>query len=279
MHHDPVVAIVVLNWNQRELTLDCLASLQAITYRNSRVIVVDNGSSDGTAEAVHAGFPTVRVLALCSNLGFAGGNNVGMRHALEDSAEMVLLLNNDTLVDPPFLDHLVERARREPRSGMVAPKILYHDQPDRIWYAGGAISMWTGTMRHIGIREADDGRFNEPRTVDYATGCCLLVKREVIERVGMLDESYRIYTEDADWSVRVRHAGYSILYEPGSRIWHRVSVSSGGHLSWFKLRNKFVSNLKFFRQYAAWYHWLSFPWMNILANASAALRYLLTARR
>lgn len=279
MHHDPVVAIVVLNWNQRELTLQCLASLQAITYRNCRVIMVDNGSSDGTAEAVRSRFPAVTVLALRRNLGFAGGNNVGMRHALEGGAQMVLLLNNDTLVEPAFLDHLVERARSEPGAGMVAPKILYHGEPDRIWYAGGVISMWTGTMRHVGIREADGGRFDTPRTVDYATGCCLLVKHEVIERVGMLDESYRIYTEDADWSMRVRRAGYSILYEPGSRILHRVSVSSGGHLSWFKLRNKFVSNLRFFSRYAAWYHWLSFPWMNILVNAGAAFRYLLTARR
>lgn len=139
--------------------------------------------------------------------------------------------------------------------------------------------MWTGTMRHLGIRDNDSARYDQPRAVDYATGCCLLVRREVIEALGMLDESYRIYTEDADWSMRVRRAGYDVLYEPGARIWHRVSVSSGGHLSWFKLRNKFLSNLKFFRRHASWYHWLSWPWMSVLVNAVAALRYLLTARR
>jgi hypothetical protein len=138
--------------------------------------------------------------------------------------------------------------------------------------------MWTGTMKHVGIREIDSGQYDTRKQIEYTTGCCILTKREVVERVGMLDESYAMYTEDADWSVRVRRAGYTIMYEPKAKVWHKLSVSAGGHLSFFKMRNKFLSNLRFFARYAAWYHWLVFPWANILVNGYAAMRYILTTR-
>jgi GT2 family glycosyltransferase len=157
---------------------------------------------------------------------------------------------------------------------MVAPKIFYADPPDRLWFAGGEISFWTGTMRHTGIRETDHGQYDTPREIGYATGCCILTSREVIERAGVLDESFFMYTEDADWSMRVRAAGYRILYEPRARVWHKLSVSAGGHLSLFKLRNKALSNLRFFARYARWYHWLTFPWLNVLVNGWAGVRYL-----
>jgi GT2 family glycosyltransferase len=133
-------------------------------------------------------------------------------------------------------------------------------------------------MRHRGIREADDGRYDVACETGYASGCCLLAKRSTIEKIGLLDESYFMYTEDADWCMRARLAGFRVMYEPRARVWHKVSVSAGGHLSSFKLKNKFRSNLRFFSRYAAWYHWLVFPWMNILTNGIAAGRYLLSGR-
>jgi GT2 family glycosyltransferase len=138
--------------------------------------------------------------------------------------------------------------------------------------------MWTGTMRHVGIRERDDGRFDAAGETGYASGCCFLAKRGTFEAVGMLDESYYMYSEDADWCMRVRRAGFRIMYEPRARVWHKVSVSAGGHLSAFKLWNKFFSNLRFFARYASWYHWLVFPWMNLLVNGLAAARYLMRQR-
>lgn len=213
------------------------------------------------------------------NLRFAGGSNAGLRYGLDHGGELFLLLNNDTTVAEGFLSAMVTRIQTDPLIGMVAPKIYYQDQPERIWFAGGTISMWTGTMKHIGIRETDTGQYDLSLDIDYASGCCVLTKREVIEQIGMLDESFHMYAEDADWSQRVRRAGYRIVFEPQAKIWHKLSSSVGGHLSWYKMKNKFFSNLRFFSRYAAWYQWLVFPWMNLLANGFAAARFLLTARR
>jgi GT2 family glycosyltransferase len=173
---------------------------------------------------------------------------------------------------------MVERMLAEPDTGAVAPKIYYHAHPDLLWYAGGEISFWTGTMKHTGIREKDAGQYDAVRVVDYATGCAVLVPGEVVARVGMLDTGYGMYGEDADWSLRIRKAGYRIVVEPRARVWHRISVSTGGHLSFYKLRHKFVSNFRFFARYARWYHWPVFPWAGVLVNAAAAGRYLMTSR-
>ncbi len=277
MRPQPRVAVIVVNWNGRDITLECLHSLSSLTYPHADLIVVDNASSDGSMEAIHARFPNVILLHMRENLRFAGGNNAGIREALARGADMVLLLNNDTIVDQDFLTHLVARMDADPAYGMVAPKILYFDEPDRIWFAGGEISLWTGTMRHLGIREVDCGQHDAVRETAYASGCCILVRTEVIRKIGMLDESYHMYTEDADWCMRARRAGYTIVYEPAARIWHKLSVSAGGHLSWYKLKNKFISNLRFFWRYSSWAQRLVFPWLSMFVNAIAAGRYLVTA--
>lgn len=273
------VAIIIVNWNGRDDTLACLHSLRSLTYPNTEVILVDNGSSDGSVESVQHRHPEVTVLAQRENLRFAGGNNEGIRHALGAGAELLLLLNNDTIVGPDFLSFLVQRMSSEPRCGMAAPKILYHDDPQRIWYAGGIVSFWTGTLRHRGIRELDAGQYDAPAPTDYATGCCVLVRRSVVDEIGQLDPSFFMYGEDADWCLRARRAGYTVLYEPRARIWHKLSSSVGGHLSFFKLRNKFIGNFRLIARHARWYHWLTFPWMNFLVNAFAAIRYLLGSPR
>lgn len=259
--------------------LDCLDSLAKSAYKSLQTIVVDNASSDGSAQAIREAYPEVIVLEQNENLRFAGGNNAGMKYALERGAELLCLLNNDTTVGKDFLTHLVARIQSEKKIGMVAPKICYHDEPNRIWFAGGEISMWTGTMKHIGIREEDAGQFETSKEIDYASGCCILTRREVVERVGMLDESFFMYTEDADWSMRVRRAGYTIVYEPKAKVWHKLSVTSGGHLSFFKMKNKFISNLRFFFRYASVPQKLVFPWMNVVVNSWAGMKYLFTAQR
>jgi GT2 family glycosyltransferase len=277
MPADPLVNILLVNWNGRDVTLDCLASLRSLTYSRYRIVCVDNHSSDGSVQAIRERFPEVDLLEQQENTRFAGGNNIAIRHALGTGADLLCLLNNDTVVDPEFLTWLVRAWQSSPSAGMISPKILYHDAPDRIWYAGGIVAMWSGTLRHRGIRELDRPGEGTTEETGYATGCCLLTGRDVVEKVGGLDESFYIYAEDADWSLRARRAGYRILYEPRARVWHKVSVTSGGHLSSFKLRHKFASNLRLFARHASWYHWLTFPWMNLPVNGLAALRYL--ARR
>ncbi|MEW6511325.1 MAG: glycosyltransferase family 2 protein [Bacteroidota bacterium] len=276
MAGDPLTYIIIVNWNGKQDTLECLASLRAATHPNARILVVDNGSQDGSPEAIRSAHPGVEILETGRNLRFAGGNNLGLRRALARGAEQVMLLNNDTTVAPDFLDLMTRCLRSSTAIGVVAPTILYYDRPDLIWYGGGEISFWTGTMRHVGIRQREDATDTTVRDTAYASGCCLLARREAVEAAGMLDETFFIYTEDADWCMRVRRAGFRIVYEPRARIWHKVSVSAGGHLSAFKLRHKFLSNMRFFARHAAWYHWFTFPWLNVVVNGVAAVRYMIS---
>jgi len=275
----PSVDIIVLNWNGKRDTLECLTSLRAVTYPGARTIVVDNGSTDDSVAAIRDAFPDVEVMETGKNLLFAGGNNVGVRRSLADGTDVIMLLNNDTTVDPGFVDALVNRLQSDASLGAVGAKILYHAAPSVIWYAGGEISFWSGTMRHRGIRAGDDGTFDTAGPTDYATGCCLCGTRTAWEKTGLLDESYAMYAEDADWCLRARRAGFAIGYEPAAKVYHKISVSAGGHTSLFKLRKKFVGNLRFFFRHAAWYQWPVFPWLNIIVNGIAASRYILARKR
>lgn len=254
-----LVYIIVLSWNGKQDTIDCLQSLQALSYANARILLVDNASTDGTVQTIRSLFPNVEILANQANLRFAGGNNVGVRHALANNADYVLLLNNDTIVEPDFLTHLIRIAEYDTPVGMVAPKIYYFHQPRLIWFAGGKIEWWKGWISHIGIREVDRGQYDAIREADYLTGCCILVKRQVIDRIGLLDERYFLYGEDVDWCLRAKRAGYRLLYVPSAVIWHKLSVSAGGHLSWFKNWNKLKSQCQLMARYAQPYHWLTIP--------------------
>jgi GT2 family glycosyltransferase len=254
-----LVYIIVLTWNGKADTLECLQSLQKLSYPNYKIIVVDNASIDGTAEEVLQLYPTVELIRNSLNLRFAGGNNVGIKAALKNQADYILLLNNDTTVAENFLSHLIEAAESDEQVGMAVPKIYYHSDPKRIWYAGGKIDWWSGSISHSGVRETDNGQFEKIKTTDYITGCAMLVKKNVIEKIGILDESYFIYGEDADWSLRVVRAGFKLLFVPKAIIWHKVSVSTGGHFSWFKNWNKLKSQLRFLIRYAKPSNWLTIP--------------------
>jgi GT2 family glycosyltransferase len=255
----PSVVVVVLTWNGRALTMDCLRSLEAVATPNVRVMVVDNASTDGTVAAIRARYgERVEVVVNAANLGYAGGNNAGIRRALDDGARFLLLLNNDTTVAPDFIDELLG-AMHDPAIGIAAPKIYFAEPSDRIWYAGGEIFLWRGIARHTGIRQTDRGQHDSARDVDYASGCALLARREVFERVGLLDESYRAYFEDADLCVRAARAGFRVRYVPAAKVWHRISASTGGQVSRAKVRRKLESSWRFFRAHARPYHWITIP--------------------
>jgi GT2 family glycosyltransferase len=261
----PAVTVVILTWNGRALTLDCLRSLEGIVTPNVRLLVVDNASTDGTVEAIQTRYiDRVDIVINTSNLGYAGGNNVGIRRALENGARFVLLLNNDTTVDAVFIDELLRPMQESDMIGITAPKIYYAEPPNRIWYAGGEVSLWRGTARHIGIRELDHGQYDRARDVIYASGCALLARREVFERAGFLDETYRAYFEDVDLCVRASRAGFRVRYVPTAKLWHRISASTGGQLSAAKIRRKFAGSLRFLRSYARPYHWITIPLFFVL---------------
>lgn len=254
------IAIIVLNWNGRDLTLDCLRSLEAVSTPNLRILVVDNASTDGSADAVRARYGTrVTVMENAANIGFAAGNNAGIRRALADGADFVLLLNNDTVVAPDFVDRLLHPFVSMPQLGVTAPKIYYAEPKNQIWFAGGEISLWRGVARHVGIRETDHGQYDVERDIDYATGCAFLARSSVFEKIGGLDPGYRAYFEDADFCVRARHAGFRIRYIPTSHVWHRISSSTGGQLSRRKATRKLASARRFFARHARPYHWLTIP--------------------
>ncbi len=220
----PPVMIVVLNWNGRADTLACLGSLARLDYLAHGVVVVDNGSTDDSVAAVRASYPQVTLIETGENLGYVGGNNVGLEHARAMRADYALLLNNDTEVAPDFLRLLVEAAEANPATGIVGPTIYYFDRPDVIWSAGGAIDWGRGRTSMIGLDEVDQGQFGHTvRPVDFVTGCALLIKMSVVEQVGMLDPRFFAYYEEAEWCVRASQAGFKILHVPQAKIWHKIS--------------------------------------------------------
>ncbi|HZI64586.1 MAG TPA: glycosyltransferase family 2 protein [Thermoanaerobaculia bacterium] len=224
----PRVAAIVLNYNGRAVTLQALRSLSALDYPRFDLVVVDNGSSDGSAEAIRAAFPAVVVLRTERNLGPAGGANLGIRWALERGYDYLLILNNDIEVDAGFLRELVAAARSDAAVGIVGPKALYHGERDRIWSAGGRLSYREAITRERGQRETDRGQYDRDVEVDYVNGCAMLVKREVFERAGLWDPVYQLCVEDADFCVRAKRLGYKCLYAHRARLWHMVSSSTGG---------------------------------------------------
>lgn len=256
----PRVAVVVLTWNGKALTLACVESLLSLEYDAADIIVVDNGSTDGTAEAVRRTYgDRVTIVENPGNLGFSRGNNIGIRRALERGADLVLLLNNDTTVDPALVRCLVGVIRSADEIGIVGPKIYYASPPDRIWFAGGEISLGRGVSRHIGIREKDRGQHDAVRDVHYVTGCALMAKREVFDAIGDLDPVFAAYYEDADFCMRARRAGFRVVYVPSGKVWHKISASTGGQLGAAKVSRKLRSTFIFLRRYASWHHWLTIP--------------------
>jgi GT2 family glycosyltransferase len=224
---------VVLSWNGREDTLAALESLRGIP-----TVVVDNGSTDGSADAVAERFPDVELIRAGVNLGFAGGNNVGIRRALDRGADWVLLLNNDAAVEPGLVEALEAAAESRPDAGVLACKVLFADS-DRLWYAGASFDALLGRSRHHGFGGPDEpGALTD---TDRATGAAMAVSRAAIDAAGLLDEELFLYAEDLEWCLRIGEAGFAVVYVPAARVRHRVSAATGGAgspaTSYYETRN------------------------------------------
>jgi hypothetical protein len=243
--------IVVLNWNGLEDTRALLRTLRdcrAPAGWSIGVLVVDNGSRDGSPAALAAEFPEARVLALEENRRFAGGNNAGIQDALGRGADAIMLLNNDTEADPALCERLLLALEQDPAAGAAAPLIYFAPPSPVIWYAGGRCVPEFGFTAHRGVRTRDDGRYRAVERTGYLTGCCLLATRAAWERVGLLDERYYIYAEDADWCLRARAAGLRLLFVPTARLWHKVSSTTGA-ASYFKIYQRSRANLELFARH------------------------------
>lgn len=234
------ITAVIVNWNGKQDTLACLSSLQKVDLNGNpfSVIVVDNGSTDGSVDAIKHEFPKVTLLTTGENLGFTGGNNVGIHQAMKDGADLIWLLNNDTIVDTNVLSFV--GAFDDDVVGAVGCKIYFapgrefhHDrytdnQRGKVfWYAGGIIDWKNMYASHRGVDEVDHGQYDKIEETPFITGCSFVVRREVIEKVGMLDDRYYLYLEDLDWNLRIQKAGWKTLYIPTSIVWHVNAGSSG----------------------------------------------------
>lgn len=220
--------IIVLNWNGREDTLACLRSLEAARLpEEAAVLVVDNGSSDGSEAAVREAYPEFGFLQTGSNLGFAGGNNAGIDHALARGADAVLLLNNDTEVAPGFLQPMLAEFDRDPKTGIVGASIAYHHEPGRLWaFGGGRFDVATGWVRHV-QRPVDASALGDSGTRHfYVTGCAMLIRRAVIEEVGALSTAYFHFCEDVDLCLQARRAGWRLAVAGDARLTHKVSATT-----------------------------------------------------
>ena len=209
LKNTPRVEIIILNYNGREDTRECLHSLESLDYPNYHITIIDNGSQDGLGELVKRDFPQVRYIYSPVNLRFAGGNNLAIKQAMAEGFDYVLLLNNDTVVDRSFL------------------------------------KFWVEAIQAFGIGQKDDGQFDKVKEVSFLNGACLLIKAEVVAKIGMLDEDYFLYGEDVDFCLRARKAGYRLVYEPRAKIWHKISRSTPQlrklvyrYKSWFTLMRK-----------------------------------------
>lgn len=280
------IFVSLINFNGKKNTLACLDSLRDIKKDNFKltILVIDNASEEKfDLRSGSIGDIPLVIIRNEKNLGFSGGHNVGIKYCLENGADYVLILNNDTYVDKSFLEELLKVARSDEKIGILAPKIYFapgfefhkeryskKELGKVFWYAGGVMD-WSNVIgRHRGVDNIDKGQFDKTEETELATGCCMLIKKEIFEKAGMFDDKYFLYYEDADLSIRAKEKSFKIVYVPKSVIWHKNASSAGGSGS--KLQDYYITRnrLLFGMRYA--------PIRAKIALLKESLKVLLTGR-
>lgn len=247
-------SIIVLNYNGKHFLGPCLDSLRQQTFPHCETILVDNNSQDGSVDFVAQNYPAVHILALKTNGGFCGGNNAGIRDAIARGAQYVLVLNNDTTLAPDCVEQMFHVLQNDPNTAVVCPKIYFSARPNHFWYAGADFNLWTSRSRFYGFNDVDSGQFDTVRPITQSTGCAMLMPVRVLEKIGLLDESFWTYAEDLDWSVRFHKAGYLQLYAPDAHLWHadggtNVAARSHARRQYLTTRNMVLLG----RKHARWF--------------------------
>jgi len=220
------ILAIILNWQQPETTIECVQSLRSMNGPQLDILVIDNGSKDDSPRLLRDSLIDGSFLGLSENLGFAGGVNVGLRRAIDESYDLCLLMNNDAFPARNMLTKLITHLAED--IALLSPKILYESQPDKIWFAGARQDPNLLEMRGRAQGTSDGPKWWESRDVDYLLGTCLLVNLDAVKEVGLMDDRFFMYYEDLDWSIRFRKAGYRLRLVADAHLYHRVSVSSGG---------------------------------------------------
>lgn len=244
----PLVYVVTVNWNRADDTLECLASLSNSTYDNMKILVVDNGSTDGSTELISRDFPFVEQIHNTKNMGFARGYNTGMQHAMDSGAEYIFIINNDATVAPGTISNLIKHST--PKNGILAPLINYSKYPNMIWSSGGLTSSWTLEKHDPLYEKIDSGDWEKVLIRDFVTGCAMLFPINTLTQIGYFDEKFHMYYEDMDLCLRVREAGLGILVVPTAKVWHKVARSSGGPDTPNERYWMARSSVRFFRKHA-----------------------------
>ncbi len=237
----PGVAVIIVIWNGVEDTLECLRSLTGEGYPNKQIIIVDNGSEDGSAERIKAEGFKVRMIQTGRNLGFTGGNNAGLAEALSSGVKYSLLLNNDTTLEPGAIEALVDAAERSPRGGIFAPVIHYYDAPSEVWFAGAFLSLTRGEAVHNNFLHPR--RDSAPYASPWVSGCAMLARMDAVEEVGGLDDRFYLTWEDVDWCLEMRAKSWGVEVVPASRILHKGGRSGAklqGIRSYYAVRNSLL---------------------------------------
>lgn len=267
----PKWAIIILNWNNAKDTLECLQSLEKIQYPHFEVILIDNGSSDHSLEKIRHQYPDLLIIPHRENLGFAEGNNHGLKAAKERKAEMILLLNNDTVVAPNVLLAFSKAAQEHPKAAVFGAKIYYYDDPATLWYAGGEVNTKTGRCFHVGCGQADiEKKYTQISDTGYACGCALALRESILEKVGFLNPKYFLIWEEIDFCWRIKKAGFSCLFVPQAKVWHKVSSSfiegnRGPMWQYYYFRNRILF-LKEHNKKGAWRIFLFFEILHLCAS-------------
>lgn len=224
------VAVIILNWNGGDDILDCLESVFESTHNAIEVVVVDNGSKDGSSDAIRFRFPQTQFIDNPRNLGFAKGSNQGMEWALEQGIRYVLLLNGDARLHPDAISELLAAVVANDDAIVACPRMyLGHSDGgvNRLWFAYGTVKLWAGLFQNPTFNQIDSPRWSLPKDMEYASGCCMLIPERILQQVGMLDESFFAYCEDIDFSIRVRRAGFRLRYVPTACLWHGSKRPTG----------------------------------------------------
>lgn len=251
---DPLVYTIIISNNRRDDLLACLLSLQEAGCADQRVCVLDNGSTDGSVEAIRALFPDVEVMALPRNLGYAGNNNVGIAHALQKGADWVFLLNDDTVLAPGCLSALLELGEKDVGIGAVGPLVLHYEDRDVIQSAGGMMDVFLRPT-HLAANQPALCAPTEAGPVDWISGCALLVRAAAIREAGMMDERYFLYWEETEWCLRIRSAGWRIVMEPQARLWHKgvqIDYRPAPWVAYYFTRNRLLTLAKHRAPLGAW---------------------------
>lgn len=264
---EPPVFAVILNWNGVVDTVECIESLQKVNYSNLKILIVDNGSTGDDVKILRNKFgQSVQIIENKVNRGFTIGCNIGITYALRNGADYVLLLNNDTIVDPDFLTHLVNIAEKEKEIGILGPMIMYYDKPGIIDSLGAKLNYWIGTFRVLGKGAKDCGQFDEIQDVDFVGGAAMLIKKKVFDEIGFLYPPFFANWEETDFCVRARRHGFRIIAVPHAKIWHKVARS----LSLYDERRAYLilrNAILFMRRNASTPTFISFIFFHLFIRA------------